>query len=148
MKFSCNTVIMLPKARVIELFNNPDNLVHWQDGFIKFEHLEGTPGAVGSKALMSYKVNNKALDITENILVNNLPHEFTGLYEYAPMTNTMQNLFEELSANETKYVANIEYTQLNGIMVKIMTFLFPGMFKKQVKKWMDQFKDFAENADK
>ena len=146
MKFTCKTNINLPREQVIKLFNNPDNLVKWQDGFQSFTHLEGTPGEVGSKSLMSYLVNNKSLDITETILVSRLPDEFTGLYECEPMTNTMQNLFHEVSGHETEYVANIEYTQLNGFMVKIMAFLFPGMFKKQVQKWMNQFKDFAENS--
>lgn len=32
----------------------------------------------------------------------------------------------------------------NGIMPKLMAKLFPGMFKKQSQKWMDQFKEFVE----
>jgi len=31
-------------------------------------------------------------------------------------------------------------------MIKMMAFLMPGMFKKQTQKWLNQFKEFAENV--
>jgi len=44
----------------------------------------------------------------------------------------------------TRYEAEVEYTKISNFMVKIMSWLMPGMFKKQVMKWMVQFKNFVE----
>ncbi|NNF02301.1 MAG: hypothetical protein HKN22_06420 [Bacteroidia bacterium] len=56
----------------------------------------------------------------------------------------MQNLFEESSAQSCTWIANIEYTKMNGFVIKLMATLMPGMFKKQIQKWLDRFKSFAE----
>lgn len=145
MKFSCFVDIHLPKTRVVELFNNPENLKHWQDGHQGIDHLEGEPGAVGAKSMIHYQDGKRKMKIQETIIVSNLPDEFTGLYELKEMANTMQNLFEEISSEKTRYTANIEYTRFTGFMPKLLAFLMPGMFKRQVQKWMNQFKAFAEN---
>ena len=75
-----------------------------------------------------------------------MPQEFSGTYEVKQMTNTMTNRFTSLDENTTQYQAEIEYTDFNGFMVKLMAFLMPRMFKKQTQKWLFQFKAFAERA--
>ena len=146
MKFTCFVDINLPIHEVIERFDNEENLKEWQDGFIGIEHIEGVKGEVGAKSNMTYKIGKKDMVLTETILVKNFPHEFTGLYEAKEMVNTMKNTFQPLSENQTRYSSEIEYTQFNGIMVKLMATLMPFIFKKQVQKWMNQFKAFAEGS--
>ena len=145
MKFSCDIEIDLPINKVVELFNNPDNLKEWQDGFEGIEHISGTPGDVGAKTKMFYKSGKRNIVLTETILVNDLPDEFTGKYEAKEMVNTMKNTFHIISENKTRWNAEIEYTEFRGFMPKLMAKLMPGMFKKQVQKWLNQFKSFAEN---
>ena len=146
MKFTCTVDIDLPRERVIELFDNPDNMKHWQDGFISFEHLSGTPGEVGAKSVVKYEHRGKPFELVETLLVKDFPNEFSGTYEHKKMTNNMQNLFTELENGKTRWTANIEYTEMKGLMLKVFSFFMPSMFKKQVQKWMDQFKVFAENS--
>ncbi|MFT5053779.1 MAG: hypothetical protein ACI97X_000799 [Oceanospirillaceae bacterium] len=55
MQFSCSVEIALPLARVIELFDNSDNLMKWQDGLVSFEHLEGEPGKPGAKSKLVFQ---------------------------------------------------------------------------------------------
>ena len=86
------------------------------------------------------------MEIVETIQVNNLPDEFTALYEHIHMVNTMTNRFVALSENSTQYTADVHYTQFNGFMVKFFATLMPWMFRKQVQKWLNQFKTFAERA--
>lgn len=144
MKFTCSVEINQPVAKVIELFTNPDNLKEWQDGFVSLTHLSGTPGEVGAKSKMIYLIRNKEMELIETIKVNNLPKEFIGEYAAKTMVNTMRNSFTEIGFNKTKYVSEIEYTQFNGFLPKMMAFLLPGLFKKQTQKWLNQFRDFAE----
>ena len=145
MKFSCDVEIDLPINKVVELFNNPDNLKEWQDGFEGIEHISGTPGDDGAKTKMFYKSGKRDIILTETILVNDLPDEFTGKYEAKEMVNTMKNTFHIISENKTRWNAEIEYTEFRGFIPKLMAKLMPGMFKKQVQKWLNQFKSFAEN---
>ena len=145
MKFTCIVDIDLPRDQVIEIFDNPDNMKHWQDGFISFNHLSGTPGTVGAKSVVKYENRGKPFELIETLLVRDLPHELSGTYEHESMTNNMQNLFTEIENGGTRWTANIEYTKLKGVMLRLMAFLMPSMFKKQVQQWMNQFKAFAES---
>jgi len=104
----------------------------------------GSTGEPGAKSRMQYKIGKRQIELIETITVNNLPQEFSGTYEAKQMTNTMTNRFTSLEENKTRYQAEIEYTDFNGFMVKLMAFLMPGMFKKQTQKWLFQFKAFAE----
>jgi uncharacterized membrane protein len=144
MRFKCQVDIDLPREKVIELFDSVDNLKHWQDGFISFEHLTGEPGEVGSTARMMYEMNGRPMELIETVTVKNFPDEFSGTYVHKHMTNSMVNKFEWLASDKTRWTAEIEYTQLNGFIIKMMAFLMPGMFKKQTQKWLNQFKAFAE----
>lgn len=146
MKFKCTVDINQPIDKVIELFDNPDNMGKWQDGFISFEHLEGKPGQPGAKSRVMYDFNGRPMELIETVVVRNLPHEFSGTYEHKHMTNSMKNSFIKLTENSTRWEAKIHYTKLNGLMIKLMAFLFPGKFKSQTQKWMDQFKAFAEES--
>ena len=145
MKFTCKVDIDAPIQKVVELFNNPDNLRKWQDGFISFEHISGNKGEAGSKSRLLYKAGKNGMELIETILVNNLPQEMKGLYEHKHMVNTMSNLFTELENNKTRYVAEIEYTKFIGFIPRMMSLLMPGLFKKQTQKFLNRFKRFVEN---
>ena len=144
MKFTCSVEIERPIDEVVMLFDNVDNLKEWQDDFVSYQHLSGTPGAPGAKAKLTYKSGKRIMELFETITVKNLPQEFSGVYEHKHMVNTMTNSFVALGANRTRYEAKLDYTKLIGVVPKLMAFFMPGMFKKQTQKWLDQFKAFAE----
>lgn len=144
MKFTCSIDIARPVKKVAALFEDPANLTHYQDGFVKKELISGKQGEVGAVAKLYYQMGKREMVITETILVNNLPEEFLGSYHHKHMDNTMHCSFIALDAQNTRYDATIEYTAFRGWLPKTMAFLFPGMFKKQVQKWLDNFKAFAE----
>lgn len=144
MKFNCSVEINLPLRKVVELFEDSENLKNWQDGFIKMESLSEKPKEVGAKSKLYYISGKRKIILEETILVYNLPDEFTGRYEAKEMVNTMKNNFVALSDSNTKWTAEIEYTEFRGFIPKLMAKLLPGMFKKQTQKWLNQFKAFAE----
>ena len=55
--------------------------------------------------------------------------------------------FKKISSGVTRLEQEIHYTKFNGVLIKLMAKLFPGMFKKQVQKWLDQFKVFVEKQN-
>ena len=147
MKFNCEVTINKPIEEVSTLLQDPNHFDKWQDGFISHEPMEGQPGAVGSKTKLVYKgPGNKNFDLIETIEVANWPEEFRGLYEAKTMVNTMTTKLSSVGENQTRYWAEVEYTRFNGCIPKLMAMLAPKMFKRQVQKWMDQFKAFAEEG--
>lgn len=144
MKYSSEIEINLPVKKVVELFNNPDNLKLWQPGLQSFQHLSGTPGEPGAKSKLHYIMGKRDIEMIETITVNNLPDEFSGTYEAKGVWNEVKNCFIPLDENRTLYRCENEF-QFSGFM-KIIGFLMPGAFKKESYKYLVQFKEFAEKA--
>ena len=144
MKYSSEISISLPREKVIELFDNPENLKHWQPGLISYEHIEGDYGKAGSKMLLKYKMGKREIEMIETITVRNLPDEFSGTYEAKGVWNKVKNTFTEPQAGTTIWTSENEF-KFKGFM-KLMAMVMPGAFKKQSYKYLKQFKEYAENS--
>lgn len=144
MKYTLDIEIDLPRAKVVELFDNPDNLKKWQPDLVSFEHLSGDPGQVGAKSKLLHKMGKREVEMIETVTSRNLPDEFSGTYEAKGVWNLVENRFVEVDENKTKWILDTEF-KCSGFM-RIMALLMPGMFKKQSFKFMQQFKEFAERA--
>lgn len=143
MKYTLDITIELPREKVIALFDNPDNLRHWQPGFVSFESLSGTPGEVGATSRLRYNMNGREVELIETITARNLPDEFSGTYETKGIWNEIRNHFEAVDANTTKWISEIEFRPA-GFMMKAMMSLMPGAFRKQSLTFMENFKNWAE----
>ena len=119
---------------------------YWQDGFLSLNHISGTPGEVGAVSHIAYQIGNRQIVLKETVLTNNLPEAFHGRYEGDFGMNTMYNYFDELDSRKTRWRSEIEYTEMKGLVMKLMSFFMPSMFQKQTQKWMDQFKELAEQG--
>ena len=148
MKFSCSVDIDLSRDIVVDLFDKPENMQHWQDGFISFEHKSGTPGEVGSQSHIRYNIRGKKMLLLETVSHKKLPEAYYGTYEGDFGKNTMHNHFTVLDRHKTRWDAEVEYIKMNGFMMKMMSRLMPGMFQKQTQKWMDQFKEWSEGVSR
>ena len=142
MKYSCEITIDRPRTQVNELFDNPDNLKHWQPELVRFEHVSGTPGQPEAKSKLLYKMGKRTMEIIETVTVRNLPDEFSGTYEMKGVFNAIKNTFEDCGES-TRMVSETEF-KFRGFM-KVLAFLMPGMFKKQTSKFLQQFKAYAES---
>ena len=142
MKYTVTIEINLPRAKVVELFENPDNMAQWQPGFISMEHLSGEKGKAGARSKLNYKMGKREIEMIETILVNDLPNEFSGTFEADKVWNEVRNYFEEKDENTTLWRSECEF-RFKGMM-KVFAFLMPGVFKKQSFKYLENFKAFAE----
>lgn len=145
MKYQHDILIKLPLKELIEKFDNPDNMKHWQKGFISFEHESGHEGAVGAKSKLKYKMGKREIEMTETIIKRTLPHEFHATYEANGVFNTQENYFEVIDDTTTKWISKSEF-KFTNFMMKVMGFLMPGAFKKQSYEYMVDFKNFAEKG--
>lgn len=143
MKYTCSVHIDLPIDKVVALWEDESNFKEWQDGFERIEHISGIPNEKGAKAKIILN-GKRRIELLETILSVDLPNEKVALYEHSHMTNTQKTRFKAINEHKTQYISEVEYIKFNGFMIKLMAKLFPGKFKEQSQKWMNQFKVFAE----
>ncbi len=142
MKYTTEIEIDSPIEKVVELFDNPDNVNKWMKGLKSYELLTGTHGLPGTKYRLTYKWEK----VIETITARNLPEEFNHTYENKMVFNIVKNRFVSLSGNKTKYIAENEF-RFKGI-TKILAFLLPtSYFKKQSMKHLGYLKNFVENQN-
>lgn len=144
MKFSGSIDINQTLEKVTELFADPAYLGEYQEGFVKKELVSGEGGKDGAVSKMYYKHGNHEMELTETITSNKLPHTFEAFYHHEHMDNTMKCTFTALDEHTTRYETEVVYTRINWIMPRLMSILFPGMYKKPAQRWLNNFKTFAE----
>ncbi len=144
MQYTVQIDLELPRSRVIELFDDPDNLFKWLRGLQTFEPISGKPGHVGAKSRFVINSGGRACEMVETITKRDLPEEFSGTYDAKGMHNLVINRFTEISPNKTRWVSENVF-EFSGFM-KLMGLVFKGAFPKQSLKHMEDFKRFAEDG--
>ncbi len=142
MKYESELIIDLPRERVIELFDNPDNLPKWQKSLRSFEHISGEPGQPGAKSRLIYDLDDREIEMTETIISRSPPDEFSGIFEAEGVWNSLTNHFYEDGPGKTRWVLDSEF-KFSGLM-RIMSLFMKGSFSMQTADFMNDFKEFAE----
>lgn len=146
MYYSTEIIIDLSRDRVIELFDNSDNLFQWQPDLISCDLIAGDFGREGAKSRLKYKMGWQVIEMIETITFRNLPDKFEGTYVANGVWNKVSNRFIAVNPEQTKWVLDNEF-EFHGFM-KWLAFFIPGIFKKQSMKYLKQFKVFAEEESK
>lgn len=143
--YTVSVEIDLPRSRVLELFDDVENLCKWQEGLERFEHVSGEPGQEGAVSKLVFRNGKRRIELTETITKRDLPDEFNGIYAWDGGSNTLVNRFIEVGPNRTRWESTCDY-EMKHLMLKVMGFLFPGMFRKQNQRFLDNFKAFCEEG--
>lgn len=144
MEYSTEIDINSPLAQVIELFDNPDNLKHWQPTLVSVELISGEAGQPGAKTRLIYRRGKKAtLQMIETITKRDLPKEFSGTYEAKGVFNIQKNEFIDVGHGKTRWKSDTKFT-FSGIMKIVAFFLGKNSFRKETMKFKQLFKEFAE----
>lgn len=142
MEYTQDIVVNVPRARFIELFDNPDLMPEWMEGLLSFEPLTGVPGQEGATSRLTYKRGRGTLEMVETITRRQLPDHFDGAYDAKGVHNISNNQFIDVDGTSTRWVAHNIF-EMSGFM-KIVGALFGAMFRKQTLETMQAFKHFAE----
>lgn len=145
MKYTTEITIALPREEVIKKMDNPENMKHWQRGLLDYKVLQGNPGQPGATMELKYQMGKRSMDLTETIIENNFPETFHATYDTKGVHNIQKNFFKVIDGENTLWVSESEF-QFAGFGMKLMGWLMPGAFKKQSKKYMEDFKNFAEQG--
>ena len=145
LEYDTTIVIDLPREQVIALFDDPANLPKWQKGLQSFEPVSGEPGQVGAKSKLVYQMGNRRMEMIETITRRDLPDAFDGTYDVEGVHNVVENRFSELGPDRTLWESHNIF-EMKNVAMKIMSFLMPGMFRRQSQKYAEDFKAFAERG--
>jgi len=144
MKYSVDIEIEKPISEVVELFRNQNNNKHWMEGLQTLELLSGEAAKTGAKSKYVFTMGKRTVEMTETVLEGNLPAKYLVSYEATGVYNTVCTKFESINAESTKCINESEF-KFKGFMM-FMAILMPGAFKKQSRKYLEDFKAFAEAA--
>jgi len=144
-KYTCSIDIDRPVREVIRLFNDPDNLRHWQPGLLSIDHLTGNPGEAGAQAKMHCRMGKREVEMIETILESESSNTFSASYETRGLVNISRSVFEPINEHRTRYISEQEF-HFSGFM-KLMGWFMPGAFRKESEKALERFKEFAESAN-
>ncbi len=142
MKYQIEMEIDLPREKVIGLFDNPDYFKQWQPSLLDCKPLSGVAGQQGAKTELVHKMGSRSIKMTETVISRNFPDTFEVTYETPKVWNHVVNEFEEVSPTRTRWRAINEF-KCSGFMA-ILAFFSPGTFRKETRKSMNFFKEFAE----
>ena len=140
--------IDLPREKVIELFEDPDNLAKWQSGFLSHEHLSGEPKHADAKSRITFGTPDQRIEFIETITEYNLPDNLSTTLQGPQRMNIAHHRFTEIGPNaeRTRWACTVGY-QLKGLKIRLMTIFNPGVFRRQNEAYMGLFKAFCERGD-
>lgn len=144
MKYTTEVLIELPRDEFLKKLNKAENMKHWMRGLISYEQISGEPGTEGAQMNMKFKMGKRDMEMVETIIKRNLPEEMHMVYDTKGVHNIQKNYFKEENG-KTRWVSESEF-QFESFGMKLMAFLMPGAFKKQSRKYADDFKNFAEKG--
>ncbi|NRA91324.1 MAG: SRPBCC family protein [Psychroserpens sp.] len=145
MLYTTKILVKVPLDVFVSKMNHLENMKHWQRGLKLLEHLSGNPGELGSRLKLTYDFGKRKVEIIETITKSNFPHEFHASYNAPGMNNIQENYFSQTSEGYTEWKSVNKFVPLNFKM-RALIFLMPKVFKKQSMKYMQDFKNFAENG--
>jgi len=134
--------INVPIDEVVKRFDDPTKMKEWMTGLVSFETIEGEQGQVGATSKLVFQMGKRTVEMIETITVRDLPKRFDGNYLAKGVYNEVGNVFEAKDAHTTIYTSE-QFFEFKGGM-KLIGWLFPKTFKKQSKKYLQDFKAFVE----
>ncbi len=145
MKYISEILIKIPLKEFLDKLSNYNNMKYWQRGLESYEHISGEPGKLGAKMKFNYKFGNYKMYLIETITHSNFPNEYHVYHDTEGIHNIHQNYFEETPNGYTKWTFKSECIPTTFSM-RAKMLLMPWLYKKQILKYLEDFKNFAERG--
>lgn len=133
------------REHVVRLLEDSDNFKFWQRGLMSLKALTGEPGEEGSQRELEYQMGKRHLVMVETTIAKTLPETYSVTYDAKGVHNIQKNYFTELGGERCRWICENEF-QFSNFPMKLMGWLMPGIFKKQTRAYMADFKNFAEEG--
>jgi hypothetical protein len=145
LNYTTEVAINRTREHVVRLLEDSDNFKHWQRGLQSLRPLTGEPGEEGFQRELEYQMGKRHLVMVETMITKTLPETICVTYDAKGVHNIQKNYFKEAGEDGCRWICENEF-QFSSFPMRLMGWLMPGMFKKQTRTYMIDFKNFAEQG--
>ena len=142
--YSNQITIHASPAKTFKLFADTSRLHEWMTGFSSFTKISGKDDSAGSKWKLVLIQEGQTYDMTETILKNNSPDEYSFLLENAVLTNNVDMHFKPSSAGTELTVNN--KVRGNNLMWRSLFYFFESRLKQESDEMYDDLKTMVETS--
>jgi hypothetical protein len=153
MRYTVSIEIALPRERVVQLLADPAHMPKWLRGVVLHEPLNGTHGQVGTRSRVVMQMGQQEMELTETITrrepadLHGIPSDSVVHYDREIVAEGMwsaaRERFTETGPETTLWVSENEY-RFSGLPMRLVAPFMRGVFRKQSRQHMRDFKAFAE----
>lgn len=154
MKLTVSTEIALPRERVVQLLADPAHLPKWLRGVVLHEPLNGVHGQVGTESRVVMQMGQQTMEGTETITrrepanLHGIPRDTVVHFERELVAEGMwsatRDRLTEAGPETTLWVQENDYRF--SVPMRLVAPFMRGVFRKQVRRHMQDFKAFAERG--
>lgn len=155
MKYTVSIEIALPRERVVQLLADPAHLPEWLRGLVLHEPLSGMHGQVGTTSRVVMQTGQQKMEGTETITcrepanLHGIPRDgvvhFDREIVAKGMWSAARDRLTETSPETTLWENENEY-RFSGLPMRLAAPFMRGVFRKQSRQHMQDFKAFAEQG--
>jgi len=155
MKVTVSIEIGLPRERVAQLLADPAHLPKWLRGLVLHEPLSGMHGQVGTESRVVMQMGQQTMECTE-IITRREPANLHGIPRDSVvhfdreivakgMWNAVRDTLAEAGPETTLWAQENEY-RFSGLLMRLGAPFMRGVFRKQLRQHMQDFKAFVEQG--
>ncbi|MBR8742720.1 SRPBCC family protein [Nocardiopsis sp. MG754419] len=155
MKYTISIEIDLPREKTVQLLADPTHMQKWLRGLVLHEPLSGVHGQVGTKSRVVMRTGGQEMECVETITrrepadLHGIPKESVVHFEREivgeGMWNAARERLTETGPETTLWVSENEF-RFSGLLMRLVGLAMPGVFRKQSRRHMQDFKAFAEQG--
>jgi len=145
-KLDCEVIIDKPVQEVWDYANNPDNLQHWLNDFVRYEHLSGDQAnpKVGDTSNHTYLQNGSEFTMHETITAWDTLSHIKLFMTSKWFDMEIVNNFEATNSNQTKLFAGAEFVRMGLIMKFFMLFSSKKKMREDHDRQINKLKELIE----
>ena len=133
---------------VMKLHENSSLLKNYMPGAISYEMIRGESRTTGSIAEITLAFNSnesvsRKITMKEEVVLSDLPNKKIIIYDTGAVKNKITYRFVNMGDKKPKFFRKHEY-EFNTYM-KITSFFTSKKIKRKSYKYLNSFKEFAEN---
>lgn len=147
MQLSYDVVVDKPMQSMWDYTNDPDNLIHWLNDFVRYERVrgEGSGPAVGDTANVTYtQPGGGEFTMTEEVVECDAPRHIKLLMTSKSFDMEILNDFEEVEGGKTRLTASADFIRLGLMMKAIFFFSSKKKMLADHKRQIDKLKELIE----
>lgn len=155
MKYTVSIEIALPLEKVVQLLADPTQFPKWLRGLVVHEPLQGTQGQVGATSRVVMQMGKQKFECSETITrrepvdLHRIPKGSSVHFDREivgeGMWSAVRDRLSEVAPHTTLWQSESEY-RFDSLLMRLVAPLMPGVFRKQSRQHMQDFKAFAEQG--